>query len=163
MRRGQRQPTPQGETIAAGQPAYRNQSAIRMGVALRRAGVRVDHLSPRIVTCAHHDKAQMHYLYPRQLADGLRLAKLPGFGDMELIGSSDVERFHVRLLGRTGVLYVRDYWRRESDAPGRPTGDLIDLWNGYRTTESWLMEWMSWAGYRSAYAQAREMWFWPVS
>lgn len=154
---------PAGEAIAAGDAGYRNQSAIRLGVALRRAGVRIQAFGPKIVTCSLHSRDEMHILHPRQLAEALRRARLSGFGETELIAGSDVERFHVRILGRTGVLYVRDYWLRPTDLDGRPTGDVIDLWNGYRTTESWLMEWMSWAGYRGPYAQAREMWFWPVA
>lgn len=151
-----------GRTVFAGDPAYANQSAISVGVALKRAGLRIDQLG-KIETCRHHDRSEMHTLNPRQLADALRRAKLPGFGQIEVITGGDVERFHTRLIGRTGMIYVRDYWTRASDAEGAASGDLIDLWNGYRTTESWLMEWLSWAGYRSNYALAREIWFWPVA
>ncbi|MEZ5899778.1 MAG: T6SS effector amidase Tae4 family protein [Hyphomicrobium sp.] len=143
--------------------APRDQSAIRLGVAMRRAGVRIEELGPRLQTCGIHDRSLMHILSASQFAAALRRAKIAGFGDVELIAGSDVERFEARIIGRTGVLYVRDYWMRPGDAEGRPTGDLIDLWNGYRTTDSWLMEWMSWAGYTSAYGLAREMWFWPVA
>jgi hypothetical protein len=151
-----------GRPVAAGEPAYVNQTAISIGVALHRAGVRIEELG-RITTCAVHDRAEMHTVNPRQLADALRRSKLSGFGVVEVITGGDVERFHDRLLGRTGVIYVRDYWLRPEDVDGRPTGDLIDLWNGYRTSESWLMEWLSWAGYRGSYRQAREIWFWPVA
>lgn len=151
------------EPVPAGMPLYDNQSAIRVGVALRRAGVRIEDLGPKIKTCTAHERSALHILYPRQLADTLRRVELAGFGEMEIITGADVERFHTRLLGRTGVLYVRDYWMRPVDRDGLPTGDVIDLWNGYRTTESWLMEWMAWAGYRSPYALAREIWFWPVA
>ncbi|MEQ1715232.1 MAG: T6SS effector amidase Tae4 family protein [Hyphomicrobium sp.] len=151
-----------GRPVQAGEPAYANQSAISVGVALRRGGLRVEDLG-KVTTCAVHDKSEMHILNARQLADALRRAKPAGFGAVEIITGGDVERFHIRLLGRTGVIYIRDYYVRSSDAQGRLTGDLIDLWNGYRTTENWLMEWLSWVGYRPPYAQAREIWFWPVS
>lgn len=149
----------------AGKPADtgRNPSATLIGIAFRRAGVRIESFPPRIATCGVHDRADMHFLYPRHIAEALRKNRLPGFGEAELITGGDVENFHVRLLGRTGVLYVRDYWQKPSDLEGRATGDIIDLWNGYRTTDSWLMEWLSWAGYKSPYAQAREIWFWPVA
>ncbi len=67
-----------------------------------------------------------------------------------------------RLFGRTGVIFIRDYWHRPTDQRGRPTGDHIDVWNGYRSSAKWLMEWFSWLGYYSNYAESREIWFWPV-
>lgn len=143
--------------------APRDQSAICLGVAMRRAGVRIEELGTRLQTCGIHDRSLMHILSASQFAAALRRAKIAGFGAVELIAGSDVERFQTRIVGRTGVLYVRDYWMRPDDPEGRPTGDLIDLWNGYRTTDSWLMDWMSWAGYTSSYEMAREMWFWPVA
>ena len=36
------------------------------------------------------------------------------------------------------------------------------LWNGYRSSTKWLMEWFSWLGYYSNYVQAKEIWFWDV-
>ena len=139
-----------------------DQSAIRLGIAMRRAGVRIEELGARVQTCTIHDRSLMHILSASQFAAALRRSKITGLGPLELIAGSDVARFHTRIVGRTGVLYVRDYWRRTGDPEGRPTGDLIDLWNGYRTTDSWLMDWLSWAGYTSSYERAREMWFWPV-
>lgn len=146
----------------APKPVPPNPSATQIGVALRRAGLRIENFPPKIATCRQHDKSEMHFLYPRQVAEALRRTRMPGFGEMETITGGDVERFHVGILGRTGVIYVRDYWQRPTDIEGRPTGDLIDLWNGYRTTDNWLMDWMAWAGYRPPYAQASEIWFWPV-
>lgn len=153
-------PPTTGTTPAAIVP--RNPSATLIGIALRRAGVRIESFPPRIATCSAHDKSQMHFLYPRQVAEALRKSRPPGFGEMEMITGEDISSFQLKLVGRTGLLYVRDYWQRPTDIEGRPTGDLIDLWNGYRTTDAWLMDWMAWAGYSSAYTQAREMWFWPV-
>ena len=143
--------------------AARDQSAICLGVAMRRAGVRIEELGARLQTCGIHDRSLMHILSASQFAAALRRAKIAGVGAVALMAGSDVERVHTRIVGRTGVLYVRDYWMRPDDPAGRPTGDLIDLWNGYRTTDSWLMDWMSWAGYTSSYEMAREMWFWPVA
>ena len=40
---------------------------------------------------------------------------------------------------------------------GTSTGDHIDVWNGYRSTSKWLMEWFSWLGYYSNYAEAKEI------
>lgn len=152
-----------GKTVRAGDPAYDNQSPIRFGVALRKAGVRIDDLGPKMLTCAVHEKSEMHCIGAKQIADALRRAKLPGFGAIEIITGGDVERFYDRIYARTGVIYLQNIFARLDDKEGQQTGDLIDLWNGYRTTASWLMDWLSWAGYRSNYKMAREIWFWPVS
>ncbi len=63
--------------------------------------------------------------------------------------------------GRTGAIDFRDYWKRTTDS-GRATGDHIDVWNGYRSSAKWLLEWFSWVGYYSNYANAGEIWFWEV-
>jgi hypothetical protein len=36
------------------------------------------------------------------------------------------------------------------------------VWNGYRSSAKWLLEWFSWVGYYSNYANAGEIWFWEV-
>ncbi len=150
-----------GKAVDAGFPVYPNQCAIRMGIALHRAGIRVDQLG-KVTTCGVHGAQQLHTVNARQLADAIRRARLPGFGDMEVITGGDVANFYTRIFGRTGVIYIQDYWMRGDDRDGAPTGDHIDVWNGYRSSSKWLMEWFSWAGYYSNYANAREMWFWPV-
>ena len=92
----------------------------------------------------------------------LAAAKLPGVGPMEKITGANVQEFYPHIFGRTGLIYIQDYWFRGTDGPDRPTGDHIDVWNGYRSSAKWLMEWFSWLGYYSNYAGAREMWFWEV-
>ena len=104
----------------------------------------------------------MHFINANQLANTIARVNLPGFGSLEKISGADAAEFYPRLFGRTGVIYVQDYWRRISDS-GRPTGDHIDVWNGYRSSAKWLMEWFSWLGYYSNYAKAGEIWFWEVA
>ena len=55
---------------------------------------------------------------------------------------------------------MKDYWKRHGETTA--TGDHIDVWNGYRSSTKWLMEWFSWLGYYSNYVQAKEVWFWDV-
>lgn len=151
-----------GNAVAAGFPVYPNQCAIRMGVALRRAGVSLEELG-KVTTCGVHDRHDLHCINANQLAKAIRQANLQGFGPIEVISGDDVRQFYTRIFGRTGVIYVQDYWMRTDDRDSAPTGDHIDVWNGYRSSAKWLMEWFSWAGYYSNYAKAREMWFWPVA
>ncbi len=149
-----------GEPIKTGFPTFANQCAIRLGVALKRAGV-----SPirGLTSCGVHSPDEMHYIRAHQLANALVSANIAGVASVEKIRGHDVTKdFYPKLFGRTGLIFIRDYWHRGTDRQGAPTGDHIDVWNGYRSSAKWLMEWFSWLGYYSNYAEAREVWFWEV-
>jgi hypothetical protein len=150
----------EGRQISMGFPVFSNQCAIRMGVALRRAGVQASQLGD-CVHCGVHSIEEMHFIRANQLADRIAGANLSGVGPTERITGTDPSEYYEKLFGRTGIIFVKDYWRRSSDS-GRPTGDHIDVWNGYRSSAKWLLEWFSWLGYYSNYAQAGEIWFWEV-
>ena len=135
-----------GENARLGYPTYHNQCAIRMRTSLRRAGVRPEQLTG-CLTCGAHAPTHMHYIRAHELAAALARAKIPGIGPMEQIRAKDVAEFYPKLFGRTGIIFIKDYWHRSSDKPGSPTGDHIDVWNGYRSSAKWLMEWFSWLGY----------------
>ena len=151
----------EGTSVARGFPVFANQCAIRMGVALKRAGVTAGQLSG-CAHCAVHPRDEMHFINATQLANAINRANLPGVGPREVISGTDAAKFYPKIFGRTGIIFIQDYWRRSSDPVGRPTGDHIDVWNGYRSSAKWLMEWFSWLGYYSNYAQAKEVWFWEV-
>lgn len=150
----------EGKPIGLGYPVFSNQCAIRMSIALRRAGVSASQLAG----CAHcevHSRESMHFINANQLANAIARANLPGVGPIEKYSGPEAATFYPKIFGRTGIIYVQDYWRRSSDT-GKATGDHIDVWNGYRSSAKWLMEWFSWVGYYSNYAEAGEIWFWPV-
>ncbi len=150
----------EGKQIRLGFPVFSNQCAIRMGVSLRRAGVQPSQLSG-ITHCAVHPRSDMHFINASQLANGIARAGISGVGPTEKYTAADAAQFYPKIFGRTGIIYIQDYWRRSTDS-GRPTGDHIDVWNGYRSSAKWLMEWFSWLGYYSNYADAGEIWFWEV-
>jgi hypothetical protein len=79
---------------------------------------------------------------------------------VERITGTEASHFYGKLYGRTGIIYIQDYWKRHGEATA--TGDHIDVWNGYRSSTKWLLEWFSWLGYYSNYVQAKEIWFWDV-
>jgi Type VI secretion system (T6SS), amidase effector protein 4 len=151
----------EGHLVGAGFPVFHNQCAIRMGVALKRAGVQPGQISG-CATCGVHHRDEMHFINASQLGNAIGRSRIDGFGPLEKFTGSDARQFYPKIFGRTGVLYIQDYWTRTTDQPGNPTGDHIDVWNGYRSSAKWLMEWFSWAGYYSNYAQARELNFWEV-
>lgn len=145
----------EGRTVHRFYPSYDNQCAIRMGIAMRRAGI-----SPLggVTVCGAHPATDMHYINAQQLASAISGANIPGFGPKEVYPGPE---YYKSLFGHTGVMFIKDYWKRGSDG-STPTGDHIDVWNGYRSSAKWLMEWFSWAGYYSNYAGASEIWFWKV-
>jgi hypothetical protein len=147
--------------IKRGLPVFGNQCAIRMGVCLKRAGVAPTQLG-RVSTCYVHPAEEMHFIRASELAGALTSTKLPGVAPVERITGKDAAAFYPKLFGRTGIIYIQDYWARTTDQPGNPTGDHIDVWNGFRPSTKWLMEWFSWLGYYSNYAEAKEVWFWEV-
>lgn len=149
----------EGVTIRQGFPVFGNQCAIRMGVCLKRSGISLATLG-RVDTCGVHERDEMHIIRANDLAGALARAKIPGVGPVEKITGTEAAHFYPRIFGRTGMIYVMDYWRRAGETT--PTGDHIDVWNGYRSSTKWLMEWFSWLGYYSNYAEAREIWFWEV-
>lgn len=151
----------EGNFIARGSPVFKNQSAIRLGVALKNAGVQPDEITG-VATCSAHPRSEMHYINASALAQGLQRAQIHGLGRFEKNAEKDAEAFFKDLVGRTGIVFFQDYWYRKSDKTGTPTGDHIDIWNGYRTTQMWLMEWLSARGAMPDYAKSREIWFWPV-
>ncbi len=128
-----------------------------------RCGARA--CSPRssagISNCSVHPREDMHFINANQLANGIARANIAGIGPTEKFVGADAAQFYPKIFGRTGIIYIQDYWRRSSDGD-RPTGDHIDVWNGYRSSAKWLMEWFSWLGYYSNYAGAGEIWFWEV-
>ena len=102
----------------------------------------------------------MHIINAQALASALAGANIEGLGKVERIAAADAAQFYKKIYGRTGIIYIKDYWKRHGET--NATGDHIDVWNGYRSSTKWLMEWFSWLGYYSNYAQAKEVWFWDV-
>ncbi len=147
-----------GKLVRKGSPSFANQCAIRMGVTLREVGITLAQIgSPRVSW--FHKKDDMYVLVAEELAHGLKSSKIEGLG--ELIKVKDPKNFHNELYGRKGIIFFKDYWRRKGETTN-PTGDHIDVWNGYRTSSKWLMEWFSWLGYNENYGKSKEIWFWEV-
>jgi hypothetical protein len=148
----------EGKHILRGFPVFHNQCSIRMGVCLKNAGVPPGTL--RLDTCAVHPADEMHIIRAADLARGLAGASIEGVGKVERITGTEAAHFYKKIFGRTGIIFLHAYWRRPGETT--PSGDHIDVWNGYRSSTKWLMEWFSWLGYYSNYAKAKEIWFWDV-
>ncbi len=140
---------------------FANQCAIRMGVCLKRAGVLPGNIHGAI-TCQQasatgHGSDEMHFVRAAELAHALASTNIPGISPH--IKLSQPDNFADELNGRTGIIFLNGYWWRTEDKV-RPTGDHIDLWNGWRTSAKVLLPWFGWLG---GYDGSREIWFWEVS
>ncbi|MBX9926197.1 MAG: type VI secretion system amidase effector protein Tae4, partial [Hyphomicrobiaceae bacterium] len=112
----------EGKPIPVHFPVFGNQCAIRMGVALKRSGVTLSQLRG-CATCGVHVPDDMHIINASQLANAIRRANLPGVGPVEIMTGNDAKNFYPKIFGRTGIIYISDYWTRSTDAAGTPTGD----------------------------------------
>lgn len=139
---------------------FENQCAIRMGVNLKRAGVAPGALRGCLVCggakLTMHAADEMHIIRAKELANALRSASVPGLGATQVLANP--KDFANELNGRTGIIFFNGYWWRTVDTV-RPTGDHIDLWNGWRTTAKMLLPWFGWLG---NYNKSGEIWFWEV-
>ena len=109
----------EGEAIRKNYPVFPHQCAVRMGVCLHRSGVTVEQL-PGLATCNVHPREQMHFINASSFADVLARSNIPGVGKVERITGKDVAEYYPKLIGRTGLIYFRDYWYRSGDKPGQP-------------------------------------------
>jgi hypothetical protein len=80
----------------------------------------------------------MHIIRAADLANGLAGASIEGIGKVERIVGTEAKDFYGKLYGRTGIIFIHAYWLRQGETT--PSGDHIDVWNGYRSSTKWLME-----------------------
>ena len=149
---------------ANGVPTYKNQCAVRMSICLRDSGVTSQQLGG-LIHCGVHPYEEMHFIRAQQLANKLAASagRIDGLGSVQKLVKEKPAQFADELFGRRGLVFLMDYWARRGESErGAATGDHIDLWNGYSTTASWLMEYFSWLGYYGGYDKSKQIWFWPV-
>lgn len=134
---------------AKGESAFANQCAIRMGIALKAAGVTTSGL----VVCWHGHSGQQHILQAEPLA-GWMLQQKQRFGTAEKkVGKNhDATKgvTHVDYKGRKGVVFFKDFWFRDKEK--FPTGDHIDVWNGERQG----------SGNDDYFERSKQVWFWEL-
>ncbi len=139
---------------------FENQCSIRMGVCLRRSGVPASAIRGAL-TCNQakltgHGHDDMHFIRARELAQALRSASIPGVGPVYSLNNPG--DFANELDGRKGLIFFNGYWWRSTDT-SKPTGDHIDVWNGWRTSAKMLFPWFGWLG---GYNKSSNIWFWEV-
>ena len=142
-----------------GSANFTNQCAIRMGTALKECGVRRSQLSAPTL-CWFHPKSDLHVLRAEELAKALSESSISGLGSTEVV--SNPGDFQSELEGKTGIIFFKDYWFRNSDPAESPTGDHIDVWNGKDTGATSAMHWATARTVLAGYSEAKEIIFWNV-
>ncbi|WP_175822599.1 type VI secretion system amidase effector protein Tae4 [Burkholderia sp. BCC0419] len=120
-------------------PAYTNQCAIRISVALHRVGVDMKSFSSRLVRPLGGQRSIGRILLngkatatrANELGSWLNLQPFAGIGKAEVITGADWE---AKIKGRTGIVMFDGYWARAGESELNASGGHIDLWNGSRMT-----------------------------
>ena len=141
---------------------YSNQCAMRVGYALEKSGV--SFASFKAKRCPHGAKNSGLVAGAQELANWLGPISVPGCPKAE--SYSGKEAFE-KIKGRSGIIFLANYWQRPGETGTTRTGDHIDLWNGSRLTaySSWFRVHfgVSWDGVWSDFRGAPKVLFWAIA
>jgi hypothetical protein len=138
--------------------AVTDRCAIRMAIALDKSGVSFAGYPGR-------KRPPCGIVRAQELADWLAGAKrFAGQGKQEKMAGSD---WQGRVKGRSGMIFFKDYWKRDSDGRNVTTGDHIDLWTGWKLTTWWspirlYVPFMRRTRWYSDLNRSKAVWFWEV-
>lgn len=140
---------------------FENQCAIKVGYALERSGVSFASFKGK--RCPDAPRTSGMVAIAQELADWLGPKSFPGCPMAEKYAGK--EGFE-KIKGRTGIIFLANYWQRSGETGSRRSGDHIDLWSGSRMT-SWssvirIHLGISWDGIWSDYEKATEVRFWHI-
>jgi hypothetical protein len=124
---------------------FKNQCAIRMGVALEKSGVDTksfDLMYPKRRCYPGFKHEPRHILAAQELANWIwrRKSQRVTFGDVEIHKKVSSERFSKR----KGIVFIKNGWGAT---------DHIDLWNGSALK----------GGAQSYFSLGEEVWFWELT
>jgi Type VI secretion system (T6SS), amidase effector protein 4 len=111
--------------------AFPDQCAIRVGEALSKCGVSLASFSGSKCWFNHGHR---HPLRAEELAGWLRRRPFPGCGQTQ---SMTPANFQAELNGKTGIIFLKDYWQRGQESAENRSGDHIDLWNNNSLAAEW--------------------------
>jgi Type VI secretion system (T6SS), amidase effector protein 4 len=132
-----------------GAPAFDNQCAIKLGIALQAGGMNM-RTAPTRCWFKNHP---IHVLRAQESANWLSSGA--ALGSPTKFKSKQGENLEKTVLdsitGKKGIVFCQDFW---APTPGGPNvGDHIDLWNGIMMAH----------GFTNYFAQSKQVWFWGIS
>jgi hypothetical protein len=103
-----------------------------------------------------------HILLAEELAKGLKKTPPKSFGVATKISSTS---FKSDLDRKTGMIFFKGYYRRDSEIFENRSGDHIDLWNKTKITDGSMLyrSLIEFFGLVSELGKSKEIWFWVVS
>jgi hypothetical protein len=117
---------------------FENQCAIRMGIALQRAGVSMSAYSGKFCNRGH---GRTHTLRVTELAKWLK-TQSKFIGKHERRTNVTYEDY----IGKSGIVVFWNFWGRYNQ------GDHIDLWTGYKMAH----------GDNDYFERSQAVWFWEL-
>lgn len=133
----------------AGEPAFENQCAIRMGVTLTRCGYTVT----GITRCWLHPASEGHKLRAQEVANWIK-ARPTEFGAVAIKKKADGVT-KADYAGKTGLIFFMNFWGTGMQ------GDHVDVWNGSKQA-SYISHPDPLAG-DDYFERAQEVWFWEIA
>ena len=124
----------------SGDPAFRNQCAIRMGLALQGAGINTNSVPG--ARC-WHGHGRSHILRVRNLVPWIE-SRASTIACKKKVVHKNVT--HNDFTNRKGIVYFQNFWGANNQ------GDHIDLWNGTRVAKGAL----------DYFSRSEEVWFWEM-
>ena len=101
---------------------YSNQCAMRVGYALEKSGVSFASFLGKRCPCAPKDGGMV--AGAQELANWLGPNRFAGCPQAESYTGRDV---FDNINGRTGIIFLANYWQRDDEKGSTRTGDHIDL------------------------------------
>lgn len=123
-------------------------------------GVDTTSLVPKGRHCWHHKVSLGHVLAAEELAQGLAKIKISGLAATKKLNPASFQHL---LAGKTGIIFLKDFWARTGEHFTQRSGDHIDLWKKDR-----LSDWRTWfmisrvLNTSGNYSNSKEVWFWEV-
>ena len=140
---------------------FSDQCAIRVGYALEKSGVSFASLNGKRCPCGPKHGGMI--AGAQELANWLGPKRFPGCPQPETYTGRDAFE---QIRGRSGIIFLANYWQRDNEKGATRTGDHIDLWNGSRMTaySSWFRVHLgvSWEGVWSDFRGASKVLFWAI-
>jgi hypothetical protein len=133
-----------------GTPAFDNQCAIKMSIALMGASVNLDACNKVKCWFGHTN----HVIRAQELADWLAEAAQLGTPTRYTKGRRDTESIFQQTVlsgiqGKKGTVFCQNFWGTGNQ------GDHIDVWDGSTMSGGY--------GNSSYYGRSQQVWFWEIN
>ena len=166
---------PSEESIKHNAKEIKDYCAIKVGESLIKSGIILKHKSKggtyngNMCWGCPSGKNNTHPLLAQDLANWLLKKPFAGCPKVQKLTG---EEFRKVLNEKTGIIFFKDYWRRNGETGESRTGDHIDLWDSRGVDKlrsqgrisNFLTNTLGiyWDGWYSDKNKSKEVWFWEI-